>query len=85
MSEEGCTSLWKELETELLNGQKLQGTLACKEAYQVIESRGLLESFPLIRQVYKISFQGAPVDSIVDGIVVVAASGTTSPVCISRL
>ena len=70
MTSEECNDLWQEVETELLNGQKLQGTLACKEAFDVLESRGLLDSFPLIKCIHEISFQGAPIDRIVDGIVV---------------
>lgn len=70
LSPHDCEHLWKQVETELLNGQKLQGTLACKEAYMVIDSRGLLESFPLISVIYDIAFRGAPVDRIVDGIMV---------------
>lgn len=67
---EECEDLWKEVEEELLNGQKLQGTLACKEVYMVLESSGLLDSFPLIRAIHEISFQGTPVENIIDGIVV---------------
>lgn len=77
---EECNVLWKEVEEELLNGQKLQGTLACKEVYMVLESRNLLDSFPLIRQIYEIAFLGAPTERIVDGIVV-----NDSPVCRSNL
>ncbi|GFH59951.1 hypothetical protein CTEN210_16427 [Chaetoceros tenuissimus] len=67
---EECEDLWQNIEAELLNGQKLQGTLACKEVYMVLESRGLLDHFPLIRQIYEISFQCSPVERIVDGITV---------------
>eukprot|EP00558_Chaetoceros_sp_UNC1202_P009466 CAMPEP_0197248028 /NCGR_PEP_ID=MMETSP1429-20130617/32628_1 /TAXON_ID=49237 /ORGANISM="Chaetoceros sp., Strain UNC1202" /LENGTH=403 /DNA_ID=CAMNT_0042709097 /DNA_START=78 /DNA_END=1289 /DNA_ORIENTATION=- len=77
---EECEDLWKSVEKELLNGQKLQGTLACKEVYMVLESRDLLSSFPLIHKTYQIAFQGAPVDHIVDGIVI-----RNSPVCHSNL
>ncbi len=79
-TEEECNLLWKEVEEELLNGQKLQGTLACKEVYMVLESRDLLDSFPLIKRIYEIAFLGAPTDGIVDGIVV-----NDGPVCRSNL
>jgi len=67
---EECGNLWNQVEIELLNGQKLQGTLTCKEVYMVLESRGLLDSFPLIKRIHEISFGGAPVESIVEGIIV---------------
>ena len=65
-----CEELWLELEKELLNGQKLQGTLACKQVYMILQSKELLDSFPLIKHIYEISFQCAPVERIVDGIIV---------------
>jgi len=65
-----CEDLWKQVEEELLNGQKLQGTLTCKEVYMVLESRALLDSFPLIKAIYEISFKCKPVEDIVDGIIV---------------
>lgn len=65
-----CEELWMTLEKELLNGQKLQGTLACKEVYMILKSRDLLDSFPLMKHIYEISFECAPVECIVDGIVV---------------
>lgn len=65
-----CEELWLKLEKDLLGGQKLQGTLACKQVYLTLQSRDLLDSFPLIKHIYEISFQCAPVECIVDGIVV---------------
>lgn len=69
-SKQECEALWNQIETDLLNGQKLQGTLACKEAYMVLESRGLLDSFPLMKIIHDISFNGVPVEKIVDGILI---------------
>lgn len=63
-----CEHLWYEVEKELLNGQKLQGTLACREVHIVLESRGLLHRFPLIKCVYDIAFEGTDVGQIVEGI-----------------
>merc|ERR1719261_906037 len=53
-----CDDLWTKIEEELLNGQKLQGTLACKEAHLILASRNLLHEFPLIDVIHKISFDG---------------------------
>jgi len=54
----------------MLDGQKLQGTLAAKEVYALLESRQLLDSFPLFRTIYEIAFNGKPVELITDGIYV---------------
>ncbi|KAL7554324.1 hypothetical protein ACHAWF_017763 [Thalassiosira exigua] len=63
-----CEKLWRDIESRMLDGQKLQGTLAAKEVYALLESRMLLESFPLFATIYEIAFNGMPVASITDGI-----------------
>uniref|UniRef100_A0A7S1D7V3 glycerol-3-phosphate dehydrogenase (NAD(+)) n=1 Tax=Cyclophora tenuis TaxID=216820 RepID=A0A7S1D7V3_CYCTE len=67
---ESCESKWQRIETDLLNGQKLQGTLTAKEVHMTLQSRQLLHEFPLMHTIYQIAFQGRPVLSIVDGVVV---------------
>lgn len=69
-SQENCSDLWNQVEIEILKGQKLQGTLACKEVFMVLESRGILDAFPLMKRIHEISFEGFPVEQIVDGITV---------------
>ena len=67
-SKSGCHKMWNDIEVKLLNGQKLQGTLAAKEVYALLESRNMLSSFPLFRTIYEIAFVGRPVTSITEGI-----------------
>lgn len=74
-----CIELWHELETALLGGQKLQGTLTCDQAYQILSSRGLLADFPLLTTIYEIALGGRrTVAEIVQGIRV-AEHGSTLP------
>lgn len=54
------------LEKEMLNGQKLQGTLTAKEVHEILVLRGLVEKFPLFTQVYKICYEGQPPHTIVN-------------------
>jgi len=68
--EEQCEKKWREIEDSILNGQKLQGTLTAKEVYAVLESRGVLIAFPLIKTIYEIAFKGKPIHKIVEGIIV---------------
>ena len=67
-SPDACAKLWQSIETQLLKGQKLQGTLTCQELYQVLQHHGLVESFPLFACIYDIAFQGRPVADIVQAI-----------------
>jgi len=61
-------SLWNDIEASLLNGQKLQGTLAAKEAFTALNAIGKIDKFPLIKTIHEISFEGRKVSSICDGI-----------------
>ncbi|PKC16590.1 hypothetical protein RhiirA5_347453 [Rhizophagus irregularis] len=54
---------------ELLNGQKLQGTLTAKEIYSVLQRKGLEKEFPLFTTVYKIVSEGLDPRKIVEDIV----------------
>ena len=73
-----CNDLWSDIEGRMLNGQKLQGTVTSKEVYTLLASRQLLDSFPLFRSIYEISFANRPVSTITDGISVVDGPGFIS-------
>ena len=68
--EKQCEAMWEQIERDLLNGQKLQGTLTAKEAFHLLESQRVLNDFPLIKSIYEIAYKGKPVDQIVDGVYV---------------
>lgn len=54
---EGAPKTWEEIEKEMLNGQKLQGTLTCEEIVGVLEKRGKCDEFPFFMNIFKIAFQ----------------------------
>lgn len=58
-----------EIEAELLNGQKLQGTLTAQEVYTILKRTGAEKDFPFFSTVYKIAFEGADPKNIVGDIV----------------
>ncbi|SCN25532.1 glycerol-3-phosphate dehydrogenase, putative [Plasmodium berghei] len=47
---------WDKIESELLNGQKLQGVYTSKEIYKILENRDLKSEFPLFSIIYEIAF-----------------------------
>ncbi|XP_039123843.1 glycerol-3-phosphate dehydrogenase [NAD(+)] isoform X1 [Dioscorea cayenensis subsp. rotundata] len=55
-----------ELETELLQGQKLQGVSTAKEVYEVLRNRGWQSLFPLFTTVHEISIGLLPPTAIVE-------------------
>ena len=68
-----CTKSWLQIEVDLLNGQKLQGTLTTKEVYTVLQLHGLLYALLLFKTIYEIAFRGKSVESIVSRIIVVCS------------
>merc|ERR1711988_1942924 len=59
----GSKSL-EQIEAEILQGQKLQGTLTAKEVNHVLKAKGLESEFPFFMTVYKISYEGMPLSAI---------------------
>ncbi|EPR56915.1 putative glycerol-3-phosphate dehydrogenase (gpdh), partial [Toxoplasma gondii GT1] len=49
---------WDQIEAEMLNGQKLQGTLTAREVFEVISSHEVDHLFPLFTVTYDIAFKG---------------------------
>lgn len=47
-----------ELEKELLNGQKLQGSETAREVHNFLQTRGKVDDYPLFKAVYNIAFEG---------------------------
>jgi len=48
---------WETIEKELLNGQKLQGTLTAQEIYPVMQNHKLCEQMPLMTTIYHVAFE----------------------------
>ncbi|MBN3325951.1 GPD1L protein, partial [Atractosteus spatula] len=55
----------KELEGEMLNGQKLQGPQTSAEVYRILQQKGLVDKFPLFTAVYQICYEGKPVQEMI--------------------
>ena len=48
---------FEELEIELLNGQKLQGTLTAREVHFILRGKQLIHEYPLFTTVYRIAYE----------------------------
>eukprot|EP00296_Roombia_truncata_P008265 JP446742.1.p1 GENE.JP446742.1~~JP446742.1.p1 ORF type:complete len:250 (-),score=77.00 JP446742.1:131-847(-) len=59
---------WEEVEQSLLGGQKLAGTPCCKELLRVLRARGLVDKFPLFRNIHAIAFESAPPQSLINNL-----------------
>jgi len=63
---DGAPKGWDVIETEELNGQKLQGTGTAKDVMICIKNGGMEKEFPLFTMIHKIAFEGEPPASIVN-------------------
>ncbi|KAF9930423.1 Glycerol-3-phosphate dehydrogenase [Modicella reniformis] len=57
-----------QLEQEMLNGQKLQGTSTAKDMYNILSKKGLCHEFPLMTTIYRICYENLPPSRIVEDI-----------------
>ncbi|KAF9187203.1 glycerol-3-phosphate dehydrogenase [Haplosporangium sp. Z 11] len=57
-----------QLEKEMLNGQKLQGTSTAKDMYNILSKKGLCHEFPLMTAIYRICHEDLPAIRIVEDI-----------------
>mmetsp|Transcript_41494 Transcript_41494/g.83167 ORF Transcript_41494/g.83167 Transcript_41494/m.83167 type:complete len:366 (-) Transcript_41494:362-1459(-) len=58
-----CKKNWATIETEELNGQKLQGTGTCEDVMKAI--KGKEKDFPLFTMIHKIAFEGVSPQELV--------------------
>ncbi|KAG0367556.1 NAD-dependent glycerol-3-phosphate dehydrogenase N-terminus-domain-containing protein [Gamsiella multidivaricata] len=57
-----------QLEQEMLNGQKLQGTSTAKDMYKILSKKGLCHEFPLMTTIYRICYEDLPPIKLVEDI-----------------
>lgn len=57
---------WDVIEKEMLNGQKLQGTIAAAEIYKLLEAHNATDKFPLMSTIYLISVRKLDPIAIID-------------------
>ncbi|KAI8374392.1 glycerol-3-phosphate dehydrogenase [NAD+] [Radiomyces spectabilis] len=53
-----------QVEKEMLNGQKLQGTTTAQEVYHFLSARQKTDDFPLMTAIYRIVYENAPPETI---------------------
>lgn len=63
---DGAAKTWEELETEMLNGQKLQGTITSKDVQICLASKGAEKDFPLFNTINQIAFHGMDPKKVVE-------------------
>ena len=54
---DGTKKDWETIETEELNGQKLQGTGTCEDVMKAIKAKGMEKTFPLFVKIHEIAFE----------------------------
>mmetsp|Transcript_20685 Transcript_20685/g.53449 ORF Transcript_20685/g.53449 Transcript_20685/m.53449 type:complete len:355 (-) Transcript_20685:314-1378(-) len=56
---------WDTIEQEMLNGQKLQGTITASDVMTCITAAKCVDKFPLFAKIYRIAYEGVAVEDIV--------------------
>eukprot|EP00928_Gymnodinium_smaydae_P071046 TRINITY_DN5472_c0_g1_i2.p1 TRINITY_DN5472_c0_g1~~TRINITY_DN5472_c0_g1_i2.p1 ORF type:complete len:435 (+),score=109.43 TRINITY_DN5472_c0_g1_i2:53-1306(+) len=64
----GKPESWADIESRLLNGQKLQGTLTVEELFPIIRENHLEEMMPLHVAVHAVAFEGRAPETIFDAL-----------------
>ncbi|KAI9244831.1 glycerol-3-phosphate dehydrogenase [NAD+] [Phascolomyces articulosus] len=64
----GSNKTIEQVEMELLNGQKSQGTTTALEVHRFLQARKMTDEFPLMTSVYQVIYEGAPPESIIDAL-----------------
>jgi len=62
----GTKKEWSTIESEELNGQKLQGTGTCQDVMKALKAKGVENDFPLFVKIHAIAFEGASPESLID-------------------
>jgi glycerol-3-phosphate dehydrogenase (NAD+) len=62
----GTKKEWEAIETEELNGQKLQGTGTAKDVMTCLKQAGKVDDFPLFKAIHAVAFENAPPSSIIE-------------------
>ncbi|XP_078260299.1 glycerol-3-phosphate dehydrogenase [NAD(+)], cytoplasmic-like isoform X2 [Rhinoraja longicauda] len=55
----------EDLESEMLNGQKLQGPQTSEAVYKVLKQKNLVDKFPLFCAVFQICYEGRPIGDFI--------------------
>jgi glycerol-3-phosphate dehydrogenase (NAD+) len=64
----GQPRTWEDIETEMLNGQKIQGTLTAQEIMPLITHHRLESELPLMCATYNIAFKDASPMSLLENL-----------------
>jgi len=62
----GTPKEWATIETEELNGQKLQGTGTSEDVMKCLEAKGVQKDFPLFTKIFEIAFKGAAPKELIE-------------------
>merc|ERR1712083_196616 len=63
---DGAAKEWSVIESEELNGQKLQGTGTCEDVMKALKTKGCEGEFPLFTLIHKVAFEGAHPKTIIE-------------------